>query len=182
MGKEDACRIQSLFDWQDRRDRKKGTQLWAGGDATGTRTPIVSVKGWCPDLLDDGAIWIKELHWKVFLSFSLSYVYIIPHFSKKVNKINGKILFLWKISHNLREIHIIFLKIFYLFTKTEQYARFFVNFCEFLRFYCGRTIRGLGKSSTPDMGRVSDSAMLHLAEGAGLEPTMTQSKCVVIPI
>ena len=33
-----------------------------------------------------------------------------------------------------------------------------------------------------NLGLVSDSAMSHLAEGAGLEPTITQSKCVVIPI
>ncbi len=26
------------------------------GDATGTRTRIASVKGWCPDRLDDGTL------------------------------------------------------------------------------------------------------------------------------
>ena len=37
----------------------------------------------------------------------------------------------------MREICVIFLKIFYLFTKPEQNAKFFVNLWEFLRFYFG---------------------------------------------
>ena len=151
-----------FFDWLDLRNIKKGTQLWAGGDATENRTPVIRMKTLCPRPLDDGTIWIKKLHWKIFSFFSLSYVYIIPHFSKKVNKINGKILFLWEISHNLREICVIFLKIFYLFTKPEQNAKFFVNLWEFLRFYAVGIHPGQMWNEPRDIPlTVSDSAMSH---------------------
>ena len=36
--------------------------MWLNaGDGTGTRTRIVSLKGWCPDLLDDTAIWLASI-------------------------------------------------------------------------------------------------------------------------
>ena len=99
--------------------------------------------------LDYGAIWIKELHWKVFSFFSLSYVYIIPHFLKKVNKINRKFLFLWKISQKMNEIYI-FYSIFYGFIhKTRTKCKIFHHFVRVFWDLRGWDTPGVNVERTP---------------------------------
>ena len=139
---------------------------------------------------------------KKLSSFLFHFLYILYHFFPKKSIKSIENFYFYEKFHRKWTKFTYFIPFSIdLFTKPEQNTKFFTILCEFLEILCGEIIPRIRLHLSGDipylcafaptyleplgtipLKAVSDSAMLHLAEGAGLEPTMRGSKPRVIPL